>query len=77
LGALIVGVGMVPRGEVGIIVAMLGLRLQAIPESMYALVIFMSVVTTLAVPPVLRVLFRERLQAREEAIVETEGQRVM
>ena len=76
-GALIVGVGMVPRGEVGIIVAMLGLRLQAIPESMYALVIFMSVVTTLAVPPVLRVLFRERLQAREEAIVETEGQRVM
>jgi len=75
--ALIVGVGMVPRGEVGIIVAMLGLRLQAIPESMYALVIFMSVVTTLAVPPVLRVLFRERLQAREEAIVETEGQRVM
>jgi len=76
-GALIVGVGMVPRGEVGIIVAMLGLRLQTIPETMYALVIFMSVVTTLAVPPVLRVLFRERLQAREEAIVETEGQRVM
>lgn len=76
-GALIVGVGMVPRGEVGIIVAMLGLRLHAIPDSMYALVIFMSVVTTLAVPPVLRVLFRERLQAREEVIVEEEGQRVM
>jgi Kef-type K+ transport system membrane component KefB len=66
-GALIVGVGMVPRGEVGIIVAMLGLRLHAIPDSMYALVIFMSVVTTLAVPPVLRVLFRERLQARAQA----------
>ncbi len=61
-GAIIVGVGMVPRGEVGIIVAMLGLRLHAIPESMYALVIFMSVATTLAVPPVLRVLFRDRLQ---------------
>ncbi|MBI4380952.1 MAG: cation:proton antiporter [candidate division NC10 bacterium] len=70
-GALIVGVGMVPRGEVGIIVAMLGLRLHAIPESMYALVIFMSVVTTLAVPPVLRVLFRERLQTREQATIWT------
>jgi len=70
-GALIVGVGMVPRGEVGIIVAMLGLRLQAIPDSMYALVIFMSVVTTLAVPPVLRVLFRERLQTRKRATVWT------
>jgi Kef-type K+ transport system membrane component KefB len=67
---------MVPRGEVGIIVAMLGLRLQAIPESMYALVIFMSVVTTLAVPPVLRLLFRERLRASHEAVVETERQRV-
>jgi len=70
-GALIVGVGMVPRGEVGIIVAMLGLRLHAIPDSMYALVIFMSVVTTLAVPPVLRLLFRDRLRARKQAIVET------
>jgi Kef-type K+ transport system membrane component KefB len=75
-GALIVGVGMVPRGEVGIIVAMLGLRLQAIPDSMYALVIFMSVVTTLAVPPVLRVMFRDRLRASHEAIVEPERQRV-
>jgi Kef-type K+ transport system membrane component KefB len=75
-GALIVGVGMVPRGEVGIIVAMLGLRLQAIPESMYALVIFMSVVTTLAVPPVLRVMFRDRLRASDEAIVKAERQRM-
>ena len=65
--ALIVGVGMIPRGEVGIIVAMLGLRLHAIPESMYALVIFMSVATTLAAPPMLRLLFRDRLQAREMA----------
>lgn len=69
--AIIIGVGMVPRGEVGIIVAMLGLRLHAIPESMYALVIFMSVVTTLAVPPVLRLLFRDRLQAREMATIST------
>ncbi len=69
-GALIVGVGMVPRGEVGIIVAMLGLKLHAIPESMYALVIFMSVVTTLAVPPILRVLFRSRLRARDQGTIE-------
>ena len=69
-GALIVGVGMVPRGEVGIIVAMLGLRLHAIPDSMYALVIFMSVVTTLAVPPVLRLLFRDRLRSPAEAAIQ-------
>jgi Kef-type K+ transport system membrane component KefB len=74
-GALIVGVGMVPRGEVGIIVAMLGLRLHAIPESMYALVMFMSVVTTLAVPPLLRLLFRQRLRARDAVLGKAEGQR--
>ena len=71
-GALIVGVGMVPRGEVGIIVAMLGLRLHAIPESMYALVIFMSVVTTLAAPPVLRLLFRDRLRPPAEAAIQAD-----
>jgi len=74
-GALIVGVGMVPRGEVGIIVAMLGLRLHAIPETMYGLVIFMSVVTTLAVPPVLRVLFRDRLATREPTTIISEVER--
>jgi Kef-type K+ transport system membrane component KefB len=73
--ALIVAVGMVPRGEVGIIVAMLGLKLHAIPESMYALVIFMSVVTTLGVPPVLRVLFRDRLATREPTTVTSEVER--
>lgn len=59
--ALVVGVGMVPRGEVGIIVGMLGLRSGAVPESMFGVVIFMTVATTLLAPPVLRWLLRERI----------------
>lgn len=56
-GVLQVGAGMVPRGEVGIIVASIGLRLHTISDGIYAVVIIMVLVTTLLAPPVLRVLF--------------------
>src|SRR5262249_30275959 len=51
-----VGMGMVPRGEVGLIVALVGLQHHAISESAYALVIFMTGATTLVAPPFLKVL---------------------
>jgi Kef-type K+ transport system membrane component KefB len=53
-----VGMGMVPRGEVGLIVALVGLQHKTISESAYALVIFMTGATTLVAPPLLKVLFR-------------------
>jgi Kef-type K+ transport system membrane component KefB len=55
--AAIVGVGMAPRGEVGLIVASLGLSLGAIPDQIFSVVVIMSILTTLVVPPVLRVLY--------------------
>ncbi|MFQ5664287.1 MAG: cation:proton antiporter [Terriglobia bacterium] len=55
--AVQVGVGMVPRGEVGIIVAAIGLGLAAISDDLYAVVIFMTLVTTLVAPPALKYLF--------------------
>ena len=56
--ALAVGIGMMPRGEVGIIVALIGLRLAAVPESLYAVVVTMSILTTLVTPPLLAWAFR-------------------
>jgi len=56
--ALQIGVGMVPRGEVGLIVAAAGLGLHAISDSIYGIVLLMSIVTTLFAPPVLRFLLR-------------------
>ena len=52
--ALRVGVGMVPRGEVGLIVAAVGLRLHTISDPVYAVVLAMSIVTTLVAPPALK-----------------------
>lgn len=49
-----VGVGMVPRGEVGLIVAAVGLRLHTISEGIYTVIVGMSIITTLFAPPVLQ-----------------------
>lgn len=56
--ALQVGVGMTPRGEVALIVALIGLQMNAISQQAYAYVIFMTGVTTMVAPVVLRYLFR-------------------
>jgi len=56
--AAFVGVGMVPRGEVGIIVAGIGRASGVIGERMFAIVVGMSILTTLLVPPLLRILAR-------------------
>ena len=51
--ALKIGIGMMPRGEVGLVVAQLGLSLAVIPQQVYGIVVFMSVATTLLAPPAL------------------------
>ena len=64
--ALAIGVGMMPRGEVGIIVALIGLGMAALPPSLYAVVVAMSLLTTLVTPPLLVWTFR-RLPPEEAA----------
>ncbi|MGM9320150.1 cation:proton antiporter [Deinococcus aquaticus] len=63
--ALLVGVGMVPRGEVGLIVASLGLGAGIINGNVYAEVLLMVLLTTVLAPLALRVLAR---RAGPEAI---------
>jgi len=57
--ALQIGMGMVPRGEVGIIVAQIGLGLGVMSSALYGVVVFMSVATTLIAPPFLVQLFKD------------------
>jgi len=52
--ALMVGFGMVPRGEVGMIIASIGLNMKAIRSDLYTVIIFMVMATTLVTPPILR-----------------------
>jgi Kef-type K+ transport system membrane component KefB len=53
-----ISVGMVPRGEVGIIVAGIGASAGVVDADLFAAIVGMSVLTTLLVPPVLRRLIR-------------------
>jgi Kef-type K+ transport system membrane component KefB len=52
-----VGMGMVPRGEVGIVVAQIGLGMAVISDELYGVVLIMAVATTLIAPPFLRKLY--------------------
>ena len=54
--ALAVGVGMSPRGEVGIVVALIGLSKGIVSTDLYSQVILMSVLTSLFAPSLLRLL---------------------
>jgi Kef-type K+ transport system membrane component KefB len=65
----IVGIGMVPRGEVGLIVAGLGLSLGIIPTDLFSVVVLMSIATTLVVPPALFALYRRSPEPGASAIV--------
>ena len=54
-----IGIGMVPRGEVGIVVAQIGLGLGVISGNFFASVLFMAVATTLIAPPFIKILYAE------------------
>jgi len=52
--SLTVGIGMMPRGEVAMIVALIGLNLGIIHQDLYISLILMSLLTTVIVPVILR-----------------------
>jgi Kef-type K+ transport system membrane component KefB len=62
--ALKVGVGMTPRGEVALIVALIGLQMNMISQRAYAVVIFMTAVTTIIPPPLLKLMYRNEAPTR-------------
>lgn len=64
VNALRVGVGMIPRGEVGMIVAQIGLGFGILSRGSYSVVVFMSVATTIVAPPLLKIAYRSLLEAR-------------
>ncbi|MEO8594486.1 MAG: cation:proton antiporter [Candidatus Solibacter sp.] len=68
--ALRIGAGMVPRGEVGMVVAQLGLSLNVVGHTTYGIIVFLSVATTLVAPPLLNMAFGPG-RREEDTIAET------
>jgi len=63
----IIGVGMMPRGEVGIIIASIGLAAGVMSVELYSIVVMMSVMTTIIAPPILSILFKKKY--KEEYVI--------
>ena len=59
-GKWLVGWGMVPRGEVGLIFAMVGKKLGVMNEAMFSVIVLMVILTTLITPPMLTWLLRRQ-----------------
>jgi Kef-type K+ transport system membrane component KefB len=69
-----IGMGMVPRGEVGIVVAQIGLGMAVINDSLYGVVLLMAVATTLIAPPFLRLLYANERARNDERMQATASQ---
>jgi len=57
--AMKIGFGMVPRGEVGMVVAQIGLAMGAISQNVYGVVVFTALATTVLAPPLLNLAYRQ------------------
>jgi len=62
--ANIVGVGMIPRGEVGIIIASIGLTTGALTNNLFSIVVFMSLATTIIAPSMVTWAFKRKDSAK-------------
>ena len=72
-GALRVGAGMIPRGEVALIVAGIGLANGYLTQEVFGIGILMTLVTTVVAPPVLVGLFNVRGEGIRQAKKKTDG----
>ncbi len=66
----VIGVGMIPRGEVGLIFAQMGLTIQVFDKALFSAVTLMVMVTTFLAPPLLRILFPPLKAESEELVAE-------
>jgi Kef-type K+ transport system membrane component KefB len=64
------GAGMISRGEVGLIVASVGMQAGLVTDGEFSAIVGMVIVTTLVTPPLLRILFKEPKQAKVESMPE-------
>lgn len=54
-----IGVGMMPRGEVGMVVAQLGLTMGVLTQPLYGILVAVCVATTIVAPPLLAYCYRD------------------
>jgi len=67
-GALRIGIGMVPRGEVALIIAGIGLSAGIIDSSVFGIAIMMTLITTMLAPPALVAAFKNPVRGTKKTV---------
>ncbi|WP_431066734.1 cation:proton antiporter [Methylotuvimicrobium sp.] len=57
----VVGIGMVPRGEVGLVFAMSGHTTGILSAEVFSVIVLMAIITTLMTPPLLSYLLKKHV----------------
>jgi len=70
INRLAIGIGMVPRGEVGLVFAGIGTASGAIDKPLEVAIIIMVILTTFLAPPFLRIAFGKSVEANSELVNE-------
>lgn len=73
INRLAIGIGMIPRGEVGLVFAGVGAASGVLSESLDAAIIVMVILTTFLAPPLLRVAFKDTPEAGAKAAAPAES----
>jgi Kef-type K+ transport system membrane component KefB len=66
--ALLIGIGMIPRGEVGLIIAGIGARIGLFDDRLFSAATLMCVLTIVIVPPMLKPLARGSVELPTEGV---------
>jgi predicted amino acid-binding ACT domain protein len=69
----LIGIGMIPRGEVGLIFAGIGLREGVLGEDLYASLLLVVLVTTLMTPPLLAMRYKRLQRGTASGVVSAEA----
>ena len=77
LGSLRIGAGMVPRGEVALIIAGLGLSAGYLSQEIFGIGIMMTLITTMVAPPGLVALFKSKKKGVRNPKPSTDGSRAV
>ena len=67
---LLIGIGMIPRGEVGLIFASIGLSKGILDDELYGALLLMVLVTTLITPPLLRLKLAKHQESKNSVPLE-------
>jgi Kef-type K+ transport system membrane component KefB len=71
--ALQLGIGMTSRGEVGLIVAAIGIEMGLIEQDIFSAIVGVVIITTLITPPMLRMAFKQKAKKAVKPYVEEQN----